>query len=95
MLILLCGVVKIERHCLICVLHDHLVLRLRAQIRASNLCFFLPSLPDMPMSIWLGPHFLMLSLSDPCAFKDTKEVDEVFKWNYFPVFIFHYRKHWK
>lgn len=27
----------------------------------------------------------MLPLSHSCAFKDVKEVDEVFKWNYFLV----------
>lgn len=93
-LILLCGVVRIQRHCLICVLCDHLVLGSRAQIRDLNLGFSLPSLPDMPMSIWLGSHFLTPPLSHSCAIKDVKEVDEVFKWNYF-LAHFDYRKHWK
>lgn len=41
----------------------------------------------MPMSIWLGTYFFMVPLSHSCAFKDVKEVDEVFKWNFFLVCI--------
>lgn len=52
-----------------------------------NPSFFLPSPSHKPMTIYLGSCFIMLLLSDPRVFKDVKKVEEVFKCNYFLVFI--------
>lgn len=56
-------------------------------MRVSNLGFSLPAPADIPVNIGLESYLVMLPFSHSCAFKDVKNVDEIFTWNYFLVCI--------